>query len=581
MTVSLRPYQQASINALYTYFANNTGNPLIVLPTGAGKSLTLAGFIRGALEAYQSTRIVVLTHVRELIEQDAKAIIRYWPEAPIGIWSAGVGLKQKDQITVAGIQSVHNMPAKFGGTDLVIVDEAHLIPRKADTMYGRFLAGLRQHNPALKVIGLTATHYRMDSGLLTEGEDRIFTDVAYEAHVGELIKDGYLCPLVAKNGATKADLTAVHTRGGEFVANELQAAMDKENLIHGALDEVAKYAHDRQHILGFCAGVEHAMHCALAANARGWTAGYVSGDMGNAERDKVLNDFSSGRIRFLFNAMLLTTGYDFPGIDCLVMLRPTKSTGLYVQIMGRGLRNVYAPGFDLTTIDGRLVAIANGPKVNCLVLDFAGNVERHGPIDQIKVKRKGGKGESVSVAPVKECPNCHELVHTSVMICPQCGNIWERGASHGTEAADAVIVAALEKPRLYLVDRVEYQKHEKAGKAPSLKVTYWCGPSTFSEWVPICDERAYIKKHAISWYWQRGLMCPNTIDEALDQIRLDKVPAPFRIEVKPDGKYWRVIGATMKMNVCIGQTFNETEIFGQYGVSTVVEREKAFWEQVE
>ncbi len=567
MTVSLRPYQQASIDALYTYFRTKSGNPLIVLPTGAGKSLTLAGFIRGAVEAYPTTRIVVLTHVKELIEQDAKAIIRYWPEAPIGIWSAGVGLKQKAQITVAGIQSVHSMPAKFGGTDLVIVDEAHLIPRKADTMYGRFLAGLRHHNPALKVIGLTATHYRMDSGLLTDGDDRIFTDIAFEAHVGELIKEGYLCPLVAKNGATKADLSAVHTRGGEFVPSELAAAMDKDNLIEGALDEVAKYAHDRKHILAFTAGIEHAAHCAEAARARGWTAGYVSGDMTPAERDRVLNDFSSGRTRFLFNAMLLTTGYDFPGIDCLVMLRPTKSTGLYVQIMGRGLRNVYATGFDLSTTDGRLTAIANGPKPNCLVLDFAGNVERHGPIDQIKVKKKrGGTGEGVSVAPVKECPSCHELLHTSVMKCPGCGHEWQASAPHGTEAADAVIVAALEQPRIYPVDRVEYSRHEKAGRPPSVKVTYWCGPSTFDEWLPVEDDRAYVKKHAVSWFWERGAMCPHTVDAALEMLGAGRIPAPDAITVKPDGKHWRVVNATMGSR--------------RLDVSSVVERRKEFWEQL-
>ena len=545
MTITLRPYQTGAVQAIYDYFATKQGNPLIVLPTGAGKSLTLAAFIKGAIEAYPSTRIIVLTHVKELIEQDAKAIIRYWPEAPIGIWSAGVGQKTKAQITVAGIQSIHSLPAKFAGTDLVIIDEAHLVSKKSDTMYGRFLAGLRTHNPALKVIGLTATHYRMDSGLLTDGDERIFTDVAYEAHVGELIKEGYLCPLVAKNGATKADLSDVHTRGGEFVAGELQRAMDKANLIEGALDEVGKYAHDRQHILGFCAGVEHAAHCAERANARGWAADYVTGDMSPTERDAKINAFTSGRLRFLFNAMLLTTGFDYPSIDCIVMLRPTKSTGLYVQIMGRGLRK-------------------DGKKDNTLVLDFAGNVERHGPIDQIKVKKKRGGGEGVSVAPVKECPDCHELLHTSVMLCPQCGHVWESKAAHGTEAADAVIVAALEKPRLYLVDRVEYQKYEKAGKAPSLKVTYWCGPSTCDEWVPIEDERSYVKKHAVQWFWMRGAMCPNTVDDALGMV--PKLPAPDSITVKPDGKYFRVIAVEMGLR--------------RLDVSSVVEREKAFWEQV-
>lgn len=546
MTVSLRQYQEEAVQAIYDYFKTKSGNPLIVLPTGAGKSLTMAAFIKGAIEAYPATRIILLTHVRELIEQDAQAIIRYWPEAPIGIWSAGVGQKVKEQVTVAGIQSIHNLPAKFAGTDLVIIDEAHLVSKKSDTMYGRFLAGLRHHNPALKVIGLTATHYRMDSGLLTDGESRIFTDVAYEAHVGELIKAGYLCPLVAKNGATKADLSQVHTRGGEFVANELQTAMDKADLIQGALDEVATYAHDRQHILGFCAGVEHAAHCAEAARARGWSADFVTGDMSPAEREYKIEGFKSGRLRFLFNAMLLTTGFDAPHIDCIVMLRPTKSTGLYVQIMGRGLRK-------------------HPSKENTLVLDFAGNVERHGPIDQIRVKKKrDGKGEGVSVAPVKECPSCHELLHTSVMLC-QCGHEWKASAPHGTEAADAVIVAALEKPRLYNVDRIEYQAHNKTGKAPSMRVTYWCGPSSFDEWVPIEDERPFVKKHAVSWFWERGCICPPNVEAGLEMVRAGRVPAPDSIMVKPDGKYWRVVGATMGAR--------------RLDVSTVVERDR-FWEQV-
>lgn len=523
--ISLRPYQTEAVRAIYDYFRSQQGNPLIVLPTGAGKSLTMAAFIQGAIQQYPTTRIILLTHVKELIEQDAQAIIHYWPEAPIGIWSAGVGQKTKAQITVAGIQSIHGLPAKFGGTDLVIIDESHLVSKKSDTMYGRFLAGLRHYNPALKVIGFTATPYRMDSGLLTDGDERIFTDIAYEAHVGQLIKDGYLCPLVAKNGATKADLAGVHTRGGEFVPAELQAAMDKDELIQGALDEVATYAHDRNHILGFCAGVEHAAHCAAAARSRGWTADFVTGDMSAGERESKIGAFKSGRIRFLFNAMLLTTGFDAPHIDCILMLRPTKSTGLYVQIMGRGLRKHHT-------------------KENTLVLDFAGNVERHGPIDQIRIKKKReGKGEGVSVAPVKECPSCHELLHPSVMLCPGCGHEWQAAAPHGTEAADAVIVAALEKPRFYAVDSVEYSKHEKNGKAPSLKVTYWSGPSSFDEWVPIEDPRSFVKKHAVQWFWQRGAMCPDTVDAALEMI--PKIPAPDSIAVKPDGKYWRVAHAEM------------------------------------
>lgn len=532
--IQLRPYQQASIDALYTYFTHNNGNPLVVLPTGSGKSLTMASFIKRAIDEYPTTRIVLLTHVKELIVQDAQAIIRYWPKSPIGIWSAGAGQKQKNQITVAGIQSVHRMPAKFGGTDLVIIDEAHLLSKNSDTMYGRFLSGLRAHNNHLKVIGFTATPFRMDSGLLTDGDNRIFTDIAYEANVGDLIKQGYLCPLVAKNGATKADLSNVHIRGGEFVVNELQSAMDKSHLINGALDEVAQYAHDRQHILGFCAGVEHAVHCAEAANARGWPADFVSGDMPAGVRDAKIEAFKSGRTRILFNAMLLTTGFDYPAIDCILMLRPTKSTGLYLQIMGRGLR-------------------LHESKTNTLVLDFAGNVERHGPIDQIKIRpKRNGKGEGVSVAPVKECPSCHEFVHPSVMVCPNCEHIWERSAAHGTEASDGVLVASIQPPKKYDVDSVRYEISAKFGKPPTLKVTYNSGISYFNEWIPIEDSRSFVRKHAVRWFWDRGLVCPNTVDEALELAKANQIPAPDSIMVKLEGKYWRVQSCEMgarRMNI--------------------------------
>lgn len=524
--IQLRPYQNEAVAAIYAYFQSNSGNPIVSLPTGSGKSLTMASFIQSAIKQYPATRILLLAHVRELLAQNTKAILRYWPDAPVGIWSAGLGRKDKAQITVAGIQSIHKWPTKFADTDLIVIDECHLLSHKQDTTYRRFVNGIKAHNPHLKIVGFTATEYRQDSGLLTEGSGHVFTDVCYKADVGDLIKQGYLCPLISKRGLTKADLSSVHTRGGEFVPKELQDVMDKAHLIYGAMEEIEALAHDRKHILGFCAGVEHAAHCAEAARSRGHIAEYLSGDMSTTERDAILGRFTSGKTRILFNANILTTGFDFEAIDCIVMLRPTKSTGLYVQIMGRGLRK-------------------HACKENTLILDFAGNVERHGPIDQIKVKRKSEKGEGVSVAPVKECPNCQALVHAGVRECPECGNLFpeNEAAKHGTEAADAVVVAALEKPRTYTVDRVEYRKHVKIGRPPSMRVTYWCGPSSFDEYVPLEDDRSYVKKHAVKWFWEHGTICPETVDEALNAvISGHRVWNQSReITVKLDGKYWRVI----------------------------------------
>lgn len=523
--IELRPYQKEAVKAVFDFFQACPGNPLIELPTGSGKSLTMASIVKQAIAIYPPTNILLLTHVKELIEQDFAAIVKYWPEAPIGIWSAGVGIKKQAQITVAGIQSIHKHPARFGNTHLVLVDECHLIPAKTDTTYQRFISALRAYNPNLKVIGFTATPYRTDSGLLTEGDNAIFTDIAYSANVGDLIQQGYLCPLVAKNGVTKADLTGVGTRGGEFIPGALQDAMNKDALIEGAFDEVALYASDRNHSLGFCTGVAHARRCAELANARGWSADCVDGSMGKTERKSKIDAFTSGAIRFLFNANILTTGFDAPMIDCLVMLRPTKSTGLYVQIMGRGLRK-------------------HASKADTLVLDFAGNIERHGPIDQIKVKSKRKSGEkAVSVAPVKECPKCHELVHTSVRICPGCEHEFPESTmpAHGTEAADMDPVAVLAKPRTVEVEAIRYSAHTKQERT-SLRVEYLSKGQTYTQWVPIEDPRSYVRKHAVQWFWDHGRhQCPDTVADALNLLEVEgNVPVPHSIQVVRDGAYWRV-----------------------------------------
>lgn len=536
--ITLRYYQEEAVQSLYNFFSRVSGdtirNPMVVTPTGSGKSLILAAFVKRALTDYPGTRIIVLTHVRELIQQDARAILNYWPEAPIGIWSAGLGVKTRAQVTIAGIQSIHSNPTLFSPCDIVLIDECHLLSKNADTMYRRFLAGLMVHNPALKVIGLTATPYRLDSGLLTDGKDRIFTDIAYTADVARLIKEGFLCPLVSKAGLTRADLSGMHKRGGDFMPAELAARMDQVNLIEGAVQEMLTYGADRKSWLVFCAGVQHAQHVADCLNHYGVKTGMVCGDTPKAERDRLIADFKAGRLRALTNADVLTTGFDHPAIDLIGMLRATESVGLYVQIVGRGLRTSPA-------------------KENCLILDFVGNVTKHGPIDAIKVHSKSDGSGGVGVAPAKECPDCQALLHTSIMECPECGHIWESSFAHGVIAGDAPIIAALEAPRLMTVESVAYSVHTKAGKAPSMKVAYQCGIATYHEWVPIEDDRSMVKKHAVKWFWARGLMCPNTVAEALEM----DIPTPSTITVKADGKYWRVTG----------------QVFPQFTASATVEGE--------
>ena len=522
MSLNLRAYQTAAINGIYNYFAAETGNPLVVIPTAGGKSLVMASFIEGVLKSYPDQRILIVTHVRELIEQNHAELIKLWPQAPAGIYSAG--LKKREisaQILFAGIQSIHKHVYDVQQCDLVLIDEAHLIPRSSNTMYRSFLDGLKRLNPMLKVIGLTATPYRLDSGRLHEGEEAIFTDIAYEVTVRELIDDGYLSPLISKRMATELDVSEVGTRGGEFIAKDLEAAIDQDAITQSAVDEIFSYSVNRKSWLIFCAGVDHAYHVRDAVRARGVTCETIVGDTPSAQREALIKDFKAGRIQCLTNANVLTTGFNAPAVDLIAMLRPTKSAGLYVQIVGRGCR--LAPG-----------------KTDCLVLDFAGNIARHGPIDAIKPKtpKAGEEGE----APTKDCPDCNSIVHAAVRECPDCGHLFPEPQIKIEARASNLDILSGGPPQWVPVTGVNYARHEKLGKPPSLRVDYQSGLLSHSEWICL-EHQGYPRQKAASWWANRaaGLPLPGRVDEALAVVKQLKLPA--QIAVRASGRFTEIVGA--------------------------------------
>jgi DNA repair protein RadD len=518
--IELRPYQHEALNALYAYFATKAGHPLVVLPTGTGKSVVIAAFVANALHDFPDTRILIVTHVRELISQNFSEMVALWPECPAGIHSAGLGQRNLHaQVLFAGIQSIHRHAYDVQRADLVLIDEAHLIPRSANTMYGRFLADLRKINPHLKVIGLTATPYRLDSGLLHDGDDALFSDIAYDYPIGEAIAHGYLCGLIPKQTATQLDTQGVHTRGGEFIAGELERAVDKDTITKAAVAEIVALGRERHSWLCFCAGVDHAEHVAAEIRAHGFTCEAVTGDTPSARRDQLIADFKAGRLRALTNVAVLTTGFNHPGIDLIAMLRPTKSAGLYIQQAGRGTR--LAP-----------------TKTNCLVLDFAGNVKRHGPIDKINPKRPGdGEGD----APVKLCPNCDTICFAGVRVCPDCGFEFPKPQALilPTASTDAIL-SNQRKAEWIRVDSVAYDRHTKPGKPPSLKVEYRCGLNAHREWV--CFEHSgYARQKAVLWWQRRSpLPVPDTVAQALALTA--QLPTPTEIAVMPDGRYTTITG---------------------------------------
>jgi DNA repair protein RadD len=535
-TKTLRPYQSEAIEAIYAYFGEKEGNPLVVLPTGTGKSLVIAEFCARTLSSWPDTKILVVTHVRELIRQNLEEMLTLWPAAPAGVNSAGLGRRDTRQpIVFCSIQTVHSKAHLFDKVDLVLVDEAHLIPRTSSTMYRKFFDALRVGNPHVKVIGLTATPYRLDSGLLNEGDEALFDDVAYEAKLLDMIDQGYLSPLISKATATRLDVTGVGRRGGEFIAGQLQDAVDIEATNRAAVAEIIRLGADRRSWLIFGSGIRHCGHLADIVRESGISCETIFGDTPKDERDSIVRRFKAGEIRCLVSMSVLTTGFNAPSVDLIAMLRPTESTSLYCQIMGRGMR--LSPG-----------------KKNCVVLDFAGNVLRHGPVDAVEPK-KPGKGDG-GEAPVKECPECHTYVHAALRECPECGHSFPAPEPKITAAsADAPVLSTETTPAEWVpVRAVTYALHQKAGKPCSLLVEYVCGLSIHREWVCL-EHEGYAKTKALGWWMKHdrnfpGRRPPASVAEAL--VRRADLLAPTEIKVRRAGKYIEIVDHRVVRNLSPG-----------------------------
>ena len=482
----LRPYQQDAVAAVYRYLREHDDNPCVVIATAGGKTAVIATLCKDAVLQW-SGRVLVLAHVKELLQQAADKLSAICPEVPVGLYSAGLGSRDTlAPVIVAGIQSAYKRAADLGRFDLVIIDEAHLITLDGDGMYRTLLADLKAINPHIRLVGLTATPFRLASGPIC-GPDNILNAICYEIGVRELIVQGYLCPLISKAGREKPDTGRLHVRGGEYVSSEVEALMDDERLVESACKEILDNTKDRNACLIFASGVQHGQHIAQTLAKLGHQVGTVFGDTPTDERDKALTEFKAGRLKYLVNVNVLTTGFDAPNIDCVVLLRPTLSPGLFYQQCGRGFR-------------------LHPSKQNCLVLDFGGNVLRHGPVDALRLRQPGAaSGE----APAKECPQCRSVIATGYAVCPDCGFEFPRQSSkHEPKASSAGILTGQVTETTYPVRAVRYYVHAKRGAPPdaprSMRVEYQLGWQRYqSEW--ICFEHdGFARQKADAWWRKRS-----------------------------------------------------------------------------
>nr|BDD45929.1 hypothetical protein 8 [Pseudomonadaceae bacterium] len=475
-------------------------------------------------------RVLILAHVKELLEQTADKLHKVCPEVNFGIYSAGLNRRDTgDAVIVAGIQSVYKRACELDAFDLVMVDEAHLIPVEGDGMYRQFLADARVVNPNLRIIGFTATPFRLKSGPICTA-DGFLNHVCYEVGVRELIRDGFLCPLVTKAGKARVDTTVLHIRGGEFVADEVEELMDQDGIVRAACAEIVRHTENRNATLIFASGVKHGRHVTdVLQREHNVNCGFVCGATPTPERDETLARFTSGELKYLCNVNVLTTGFDSPNIDCVALVRPTMSPGLYYQMAGRGFR-------------------LHPNKDDCLVLDFGGNVLRHGPVDDIRVTTKDrGNGQ----APAKECPGCQALIATGYAACPQCGHQFPppKRKKHQAKASEANILSEKVTTTRYAVEDVFYAVHTKRGAddddPKTLRVDYRVGwHKCKSEWV--CFEHdGYARRRAIIWWRRRSPdPVPGTAQQAVDIIHGGGLAQTLGITVRSVAgePYDRIIG---------------------------------------
>lgn len=529
--MKLRDYQEEAVESVFKYYeSGNRGNPIIVAATGAGKSVIIGALIKKIMTLYQEQRIIMITHVKELIAQNHEKLINFWPDAPAGIYSAGLERKDTDDaIICAGIQSAFRCPEAFGHRDLIFIDECHTLSPKDTGMYMSFIKALREINPKIKVIGFSATPWRLKGGSLLDQKPKIFTDIIYEIGIRELVDRKFLCPLVGKSSIVQADLSKVSKLAGEFNLSQAETVLSQDELTNRAFEEIYRLASNRKHFLFFCSGVEHSKRINDILISRGWNSHVITGETSKEYREKVLYDFKHATKRCaLVNNAVLTTGIDLPNIDCIVLLRATASSVLYIQMLGRGMR-------------------LHPNKKDCLLLDFAGNVERFGAVDMIEVPRdKKGGGKGPLIPPQKICLECRESVHISVKEC-KCGYVFpeSNNPKHDTAATTMAVSSKEIKPFESEVDRVVYARHIAKNGRPVLRVQYYDKVGYIASEYICYEHKGYPRRRAITWTIRRteraDCIIPETIEEAYNLAQKGYFKEPKKILTMKNGKYLEVV----------------------------------------
>ncbi|WP_192035310.1 DEAD/DEAH box helicase [Halomonas sp. YLGW01] len=564
---TLRPYQHEAVARTVAHFRGSDDPAVVVLPTGSGKSLVIAELARIA-----RGRVLVLAHVRELVEQNHAKYEAYGLSADI--FSAGLKRKEASrQVVFGSVQSVINGLEAFSAGDftLAVIDECHRVSLEKDASYRRVISAMAEANPRLKVLGLTATPYRLGQGFIFHrhhhgmvrgDEDCFFKDCVFEQPLRLMVRQGYLSEPRRIDVAIEGyDFSALAPgTGGSFDEREMNEVVKGSRATPGIVADVMARAEDRQGVMLFCSTVEHAEE--VTGLLPGAETALITGTTASEERERLIAAFKARALKYLVNVSVLTTGFDAPHVDLIAILRPTESVSLYQQIIGRGLR--LAPG-----------------KRDCLILDYAGNPwDIYAP--EVAAPRPAGDTEPVQV----ECPECGhanlfwgrmdgELViehfgrrcqglvendqgekrqcdfRYRAKACPECGEANDIAARHCNACRARLVdpddklreALKLRDARVLRVSAMQLEAARNGRGLERLKISYYDEDGTaLAEWFALeTPAQRHAFRHA---FLARHLRAPGTdwrptsIQEVLEgEARLK---APDFVVGRKVGRFWQV-----------------------------------------
>jgi superfamily II DNA or RNA helicase len=392
--MQLRDYQESAVQAVRDSFRSGHKHTLLVSPTGSGKTVIFSYIAAGM--ARNNKRILIVAHRRELLKQISNALKKVG--VAHAVMAGGYRGVPTANVVVASVFTLVKRIKGMQPFDLIIGDEAHHFT--PDSSWGKVVIGF----PRARVLGVTATPERLDG----KGLGQMFDDMVMGPTVAELTAQGFLSHAIVY-APSAPDLNGVGTRMGDYVQKQLEEAMVKTVITGSAVKHYGKYAPGKKAI-AFCVSVRHAKDVAAEFREAGYTASHIDGGMDEEERDGVLKAFEEGRVQVLTSCDLVSEGFDLPAVEVAILLRPTKSLGLYLQQCGRAIR-------------------PHPDKEKTIILDHAGNTARHGFIDDDRewsladgfVQGRGGKGDKAET--VRTCTACFAM-HKPSPTCPVCGHVY-------------------------------------------------------------------------------------------------------------------------------------------------------------